>query len=100
MKTIQESITQRTALKCFDQDKQTVVQCDMSNHGLGAALFQDSQPVAFASRTLSVAERCYGQIEKECLATVFACEKFEYYLVGKEAVQVQSNHKPLKAIFQ
>ena len=65
---------------------------------MGAALLQDGQPVAFASRTLTLTERGYAQIEKECLAIVFACERFNQYLFGRESVSVQSDHKPLETI--
>ena len=41
----------------------------------------------------------YAQIEKELLAIVFACEKFENYIYGKHTV-IQSDHKPLEAIFR
>ena len=35
------------------------------------------------------------EIEKECLAIVFAAEPFEHYILGKDTVQVLSDHKPL-----
>ena len=75
------------------------IQCDSSETGLGAALPQDGQPVAFASRTLTSTERGYAQVEKECLAIVFACERFNQYLFGRESVSVQSDHKSLETIF-
>ena len=68
--------------------------------GLGAALKQNGQPVAFASRTLSRTERQYAQIEKECLAIVFACDKFSQYIAGRDRTTVESDHKPLEFIFQ
>ena len=43
-------------------------------------------------------ERNYPQIEKECLAIVFAAERFEQYILGKEKVKVFSDHKPLETI--
>jgi len=62
-------------------------------------LLQDNQPVAFASRALTDAETRYAQIEKELLAIVFACEKFNIYIYGR-VTHVQSDHKPLEAIFK
>ena len=63
-------------------------------------MFQKGQPVAFASRTLSQTEQRYAQIEKECLAIVFACEHFDQYIFGRDYITVQSDHKPLESIFK
>ena len=55
--------------------------------GLGAVLLQrhgkDWRPVVYASRSMTEAEKRYAQIEKEALATVWSCEKFEDYVMGK-----------------
>lgn len=61
---------------------------------------QKGQPVAFASRTLSTTEQRYAQIEKECLAIVFGCEKFSQYISRRDKVTVKSDHKPLQSIFK
>ena len=74
--------------------------CDASKSGLGAALIQLGQPVAFASRTLRPAETQYARIEKELLAIVYACEKFDVYVYGQTEVTIQSDHKPLECIFK
>ena len=59
---------------------------------------QNGEPVAYASRALSSAETRYAQIEKELLAIVFACERFETYIYGRDVVHVVSDHKPLETI--
>lgn len=75
------------------------LQCDASMHGLGACLMRDGHPVAYASRSLTPTEVQDAQIEKELLAIVFGMEKFETYLYGRK-VLVESDHKPLEAIFK
>ena len=67
--------------------------------GLGAACFQDGQPVAFASKVLAANEQKWAQIEKELLAIVFACTKFHDYIYGKEVI-IESDTKPLETIFK
>ena len=39
-------------------------------------------------------EKNYAQIEKEALATTWACEKFSNYILGK-TIKIESDHKPL-----
>ena len=73
--------------------------CDASKQGLGAACLQNGQPVAFASRVLAPNEQKWAQIEKELLAIVFACKKFNDYIYGKEVI-IESDHKPLETIFK
>ena len=68
---VRELVVRHPVLKYYDLKEEVTVQCDSSEYGLGAALLQNGQPVAFASRSLSQTERQYAQIEKECLAIVF-----------------------------
>ena len=50
--------------------------------------------------SLSSVERQYAQIEKECLAIVLACSRFNQCLHGRELATVETGHKPLMPIFQ
>ena len=84
----------------YDVASETAIQYETSESSLGATLLQDGQPVAFASRSLSSGERQYAQIEKECLAIVFAFSRFNQCLHGRELATVKTDHKPLVPIFQ
>ena len=65
--------------------------------GLGAVLFQEDRPVAFASRALTETESRYANIEREMLAVVFGCQRFQNFLFGQDFI-VESDHKPLELI--
>ena len=52
------------------------------------------KPVAYMSKSMTETECRYLQIEKEALALVWACEKFEDYVLGKE-IHLETDHKPL-----
>ncbi len=95
--TIKNLITKPPVLKYYDPASPLVLQCDASDHGLGAALLQNDKPVAFASRALTDAERNYAQIEKELLAIVYGTERFHQYTYGRSVI-VESDHKPLETL--
>ena len=61
---------------------------------------QSGQPVAYTSRALTDTETRYAQIEKELLAIVFACDRFDAYIYGRDVVNVESDHQPLETIMK
>lgn len=56
-------------------------------------------PIAYASRTLSNAERNYSQLEKEGLACVFGVKKFHDYVFSRH-FELVTDHKPLLGLIK
>lgn len=99
LEALKKAVITTPVLRYYNLEEEVTLQCDASQSGLGAALLQNGQPVAYASRALTDAETRYAQIEKELLAIVFACERFESYVYGRDVIRVETDHKPLEAIF-
>jgi transposase InsO family protein len=95
---VKDELSEPTILSLYDPHKETKVSADASCYGLGAVLMQKEKetwrPVAYASRSLTETERRYAQIEKEALASTWACEKFSQYVLGMRFL-VETDHKPL-----
>jgi hypothetical protein len=100
---VKEMLTGDNVLTHFDPNKPLILGVDASPYGLGAVLSHkmedgSERPLAYASRTLSPAERNYPQIEKEGLAIIYGIKKFHMYLYGVKFTLV-TDHQPLTRIF-
>lgn len=81
-----------------------VLETDACVKGLGAVLSQCQDddilhPVAFASRSLSLAERNYSVTDLETLAVVWAMQHFRAYLYGHK-VTVITDHSAVKSVLE
>ncbi len=102
-KQVKEAVASETVLAHFDPNLPVHLACDASPYGVGAVLSHitedgNDRPIAFASRSLSPAEKNYAQMEREALAIVFGVKKFNQYLEGRKFTLVTDN-EPLLAIF-
>ncbi len=81
---LKEALVKTTTLAFPDHEAPFEIHTDACDYGIGAVLLQrfnnDERPLAFASRLLSRTERNYSITEKECLAMVWAFEKFHTYV--------------------
>jgi len=103
MNTIKSMLASDLVLAHYDPTLSLKVASDASPHGVGAVLaVVDShgfeRPVAYASRTLTSAERNYSQLEREAVGIMFAIKRFHKYIYGRQFILVTDN-KPLTSIF-
>ena len=96
-------MTSAKALAYFRGDCKTRIVADARPDGLGAVLLQfqegEWRVVSYASRNLTEVERRYAQTEKEALALVWACERFNLYVYGPD-FELETDHKALECIFR
>ena len=81
---IKKELSRPTTLGLYDINTEIKISADAFSYGIGAVLMQKLnggwKPIAYAARSLTETEQRYAQIEKEDLATTWACEKFANYL--------------------
>ena len=98
-KQIKQCLISPPVLALYDTNKKTKITSDASSYGLGGVVLQQQdddtwKPVAYFSRALTNTEMHYSQIEKECLAFTWLCERASNYILGKPIVG-ETDHKPI-----
>lgn len=78
---LKAQLTSPPVLAHFDRSSHTLVTCDASAMAIGAVLSQVQngveRPVAFASQALTQTEQRYPVGEREALACLWACERWQ-----------------------
>ncbi|GFW76920.1 hypothetical protein TNCV_2030251 [Trichonephila clavipes] len=94
--SLKKALTSDPVLGMYDERASTEIHPDASGYGIGAVLVQIQNNVekviAYASRTLTKAEKNYSTTERECLAIVWATNKFRPYIFGKHFTVVTDHH--------
>ena len=89
-------------LALYKANRETSLSADASSYGLGAVLLQkqpdgELRTVAYDSRAMPGLEQLHAQIEKEALATTWACERYGNFLIGK-TFHIYTDRKPLVSL--
>ena len=84
----------------LDWNKEFHVHVYTSSVALGVVLVQPSEgdldhPIAYASINLSFTKQNYTTTQRECLAMVYALQKFRHYLLGRN-FKMCTNHSALQ----
>eukprot|EP00731_Ephydatia_muelleri_P011030 Em0005g1616a len=101
---LKQKLVQAPILTYSNFERDFVLETDASVKGIGAVLSQQLDdgrlhPVAYASRSLSIAERNYSITELETLAVVWAVQHFRAYLYGHN-VTVITDHSAVKSVLE
>lgn len=98
-----ELLSSDQVLVHYDPSKPLTLSVDAGPHGIGAVLSHrvedgSEKSIEYASRTRSVAQRNFAEIEKEGLAIDFGIKRFNLYLYGRKFT-LFTDHEPLMRIF-
>lgn len=102
VETVKTMITSDLVLTHYNPELPLVLACDASSYGIGCVLSHvfptgEERPVAFASRSLNVAEKKYSQVDKEALSIIWGVKKFQQYLAMRHFTLITDN-RPLLTI--
>ena len=95
---LKQMLVTKPVLKHPDVTQGFILRTDAVYTGLGAALLQHVEgvlsPIAYASKKLLPSQHRYSVYERECLAIVWAVDKFKVYLFSKAFI-LQTAHRAL-----
>ena len=100
---LKETLASSRVLAHYNPKLEVQLAADASPYGLGAVISHitedgEERPIAYASRSLTPAEKNYSVIEKEALAIIFAIRKFQQFLYGRRFTLL-TDHQPLTLLF-
>ena len=101
---LKNQLAEASMMALYDKNAPTEVITDATQSDLGQYPPVQEQrgvnrEIAFASRGLSEVKTCYKQMEKEVLAVVWGCKRFNLYLSGLESFRLVTDCKVLGAIY-
>ena len=100
---LKDTLALSSVLAHYSPKLEVQLAVDASPVGLGAVISHITEdgterPIAYASRSLTKAERNYSVIEKEALAIIFGIRKLQQYLYGRKFTLL-TDHQPLTLLF-
>ncbi|KAG6442304.1 hypothetical protein O3G_MSEX002317 [Manduca sexta] len=99
---LKEELCSDKVLVPFHNDWPVTLATDASPTGFGAVLShilpnKEERPIAYASRSLTKAEKNYSQLDKEAAALIWGLKKFFQYCYGRKIILIIDN-QPLSRI--
>lgn len=97
--SLKQIITKTPVLTYYNPNKDITLSVHSSKDAIAAVICHNSQPIAYASASLTPCQQSYSQIEKELLAILFGCTKFHQYIYGRQTL-VETDHKPIVSLMK
>jgi hypothetical protein len=85
-RTLKLTLAQAPVLALLDFSKSFTIETDASGKGIGAVLQKEGHPIAYISKALGPKNMCLSTYEKECLAILFAVDRWHPYLQHQEFI--------------
>ena len=99
---LKRRLIKEPVLRYPDYEKEFFIHTDASKYALGAVLQQKDKQgreyvIMYTGRKLNGPELNYSVTEKECLAIIWAIEKFHHYIWrSKFTITIVTDHRPLQ----